>query len=53
MGWALGEVRGNDDLVEYRARLNDVVPRYGTTIAKGLHMELTRHVLLRSARSLN
>ena len=33
MGWALGEVRGNDDTREIPCPLNDVVPRYDTTIA--------------------
>ena len=32
MGWALEEVRGNDDLVEYCARLNAVVQKYEVTI---------------------
>lgn len=32
MAWALEEKRGVEDLVEYCARLNDVVPRYQATV---------------------
>lgn len=32
MGWALADVRGTEDLVEYCARLNYVVPKYDATI---------------------
>lgn len=32
MGWALEDVRDNDELVEYCARLNYVVPKYDTIV---------------------